>query len=86
MQLAARLRQRVSPAVGAVALRALVRREGIRPADRVALFAELASGFRELVPYPPEAVDALADEQYVRNVVDIVYRTRPGAAAPKAVR
>lgn len=86
-QLAARLRHKVSPAAGAVALRALVRREEIRPADRVALFSELASGFRELVPYPPEVADALADEQYVRNVVDIVYRTSPGAAAaPKGAR
>jgi uncharacterized RDD family membrane protein YckC len=79
--LAARLRQKVSPQAGAVALQALVRREELTPADRVALFAEIASGFRELVPYPAEVADPIADEQYVRNVVDVVYRTKAGATA-----
>lgn len=79
--LAARLRQKVSPRAGAVALQALVRRDELDPAARVSLFAELASGFRTLVPYPPEVADAIADEQYVRNVVDIVYRTKAGAAS-----
>lgn len=79
--LAARLRQKVSPRAGAVALQALVRRDELDPAARVALFAELAAGLRALVPYPPEVADPITDEQYVRNVVDIVYRTRPGAAS-----
>lgn len=84
--LAARLRQKVSPQAGAVALQALVRREQLEPAARVSLFAELASGFRALAPYPPEVADSLADEQYVRNVVDIVYRTKAGASSAKFSR
>ena len=27
---------------------------------------------------PPDATEGIADEQYVRNVVDIVFRTIPG--------
>ncbi len=84
--LAARLRQKVSPQAGAVALQALVRREELEPMARVALFADLASGFRALVHYPPEVADALTDEQYVRNIVDIVYRTTASATPARFSR
>ncbi|MEW6157526.1 MAG: RDD family protein [Verrucomicrobiota bacterium] len=77
--LEARLRQRVSPAEAAVALRALMRREEIEPDARVPLFADIAAHFREICPFPNEAADGLTDEQYVRNVVDILYRKRAAA-------
>jgi hypothetical protein len=73
--LAARLRQRVSPGEAAVALQALIRRDEFDPAARVELFGELAGHFRALVPFPAEATDGVADEQYLRNVVDVIYRT-----------
>ena len=75
--LEARLRQRISPAEAAIALQALVRRDLLEPAERVELFAELADYLRAKVPFPPEATEGVTDEQYVRNVVDVVYRTRP---------
>ena len=62
--LAARLRQRVSPGEAAVALQALMRRDEFDPVARVELFAELAAHFRALVPFPAEATDGIADEQY----------------------
>ncbi|PWU20620.1 MAG: RDD family protein [Verrucomicrobia bacterium] len=74
--LAARLRQRVSPAEAAVAAQALVRREQFDPIPRLDLFANLASHFREKVEFPAEASDGIADEQYIRNVVDVLYRTK----------
>jgi len=74
--LEARLRQRVSPAEAAVAMRALLRREGLDPRARVELFGELAGHFRAIVTFPPEAVEGMPDEQYVRNVVDVLYRAR----------
>ncbi|TAL01175.1 MAG: RDD family protein [Verrucomicrobia bacterium] len=79
--LAARLRQNVPPAEAAVALQALLRRDEFDPVDRVELFAELAAHFRAKVSFPPEATDGIADEQYLRNVVDIVYRARDGSRA-----
>lgn len=72
--LTARLRQRVSPAVAGVALETLLRRNELDPAARVRLFAELASYFQRLVPFPPEAIEQLSDEQYVRNAVLVLYR------------
>lgn len=74
--LAARLRQRVSPREAGIALEALLRRESFDPAARVALFAELADHFKSVVVFPPEIVETLTDEQYLRNVVDVLFRAR----------
>jgi uncharacterized RDD family membrane protein YckC len=73
--LEARLRQRVSPGEAALAVQALVRRDQLEPAARVDLFAQLAAHFRSKVVFPAEALDGITDEQYVRNVVDVLYRT-----------
>lgn len=80
--LEARLRQRVTPAEAAQALQALLRREDFDPAARIELFAELARHFQEKVAFPAEAVERMSDEQYVRNVVDVLYRTRKTARQP----
>jgi uncharacterized RDD family membrane protein YckC len=72
--LAARLRQKVSPELARIALDALLRRDRLEPAARLVLFADLAAQFRSLVPYPADLLEQLADEQYVRNVVEILYR------------
>ncbi len=72
--LTARLRQRTSPQSAAVALETLLRRDELEPQARLQLFASLAQNFRELVEFPPEAAEQLSDEQYVRNVVEILYR------------
>jgi uncharacterized RDD family membrane protein YckC len=74
--LEARLRQRVSPEEARLALHALVRRDELEPTARVQLFAELADHLKSLVTFPPEAIEAMPDEQYVRNAVDILFRTR----------
>lgn len=71
----ARLRQRVTPAEASTALQAIIRRDEMEPTARVQLFAELATHFQSKVDFPAEAVGGIADEQYVRNVVDVVFRT-----------
>lgn len=75
--LAARLRQSVSPAEAALILRALMGRAGLEDAARLELYGELAAHFRAKVAFPQEATDGLSDEQYLRNVAAIVFRTRP---------
>jgi uncharacterized RDD family membrane protein YckC len=70
--LAARLRQRVSPAEIATALQAIIRRNDFEPAARVNLFEQLAAHFRSKVNFPREATDGISDEQYLRNLVDVV--------------
>ncbi|HMC26474.1 MAG TPA: RDD family protein [Verrucomicrobiae bacterium] len=82
--LEARLRQRVTPAEAAIAMQAILRREELDPVSRVELFHDLAEHFRAKVEFPQDATGGISDEQYVRNVLDIVYRTRTGAAKMKA--
>ncbi len=72
--LEARLRQQVEPSEASLALQALLRRDDFEPAARVELFSELAAHFRKKVAFPAEATDGISDEQYVRNVVDALYR------------
>lgn len=74
--LAARLRQRTGPELAGVALEALLRRDELDDTARVELFRELAERLRKTVEFPAEAVEALSDEQYVRNAVEILYRSR----------
>jgi len=73
--LAARLRQRVTPAEAGIALQALVRRDEFDAVARLELFEQLASYFQKKVPFPEDAIDGVSSEQYIRNVVDVVYRT-----------
>ncbi|WP_225919715.1 RDD family protein [Actomonas aquatica] len=68
----ARLRQAVSAKEARVAWQALRRREQLEDRARLALFGELAAHFRAVTKFPPETVDGLSDEQFVRNVVDVL--------------
>ena len=83
--LEARLRQRVSPAEAAVLLQAILRRDEFDPAARVELFRELADYFRSRAEFPAEATDGIADEQYLRNIVDVLHRSRAGKTPEPAL-
>jgi len=72
--LEARLRQHISPQEAQIALQALVRRDEFEPQARVALFQKIVSHFKTIVTFPPETTDGISDEQYIRNVVDGLYR------------
>jgi uncharacterized RDD family membrane protein YckC len=76
--LEARLRQRVSPREAGLALQALLRRDQLDLQARVDLFEQMAAHFRSLVVFPAEACEGIAAEQYVRNVVDVLFRPRAG--------
>lgn len=72
--LEARLRQQVAPEEADLLVQALIRREALEAADRIALYGRLAAHFREKAAFPEEATLGLTDEQYLRNVVDSVFR------------
>ena len=71
-----RLRQRVNAEEAALAVQALMRREAFEPEARVNLFKEFADYFKSLVTFPEEATQGLTDEQYVRNVVESIFRSK----------
>lgn len=79
--LAGRLRQKTSPAEAALVLNALIRRDQLEAKARVELFGQIARHFRSLVEFPPDVVESVGDEQYLRNVVDLLYNPR-GTKAP----
>lgn len=72
--LCARLRQRTTPEVAAIALQAVLRRDRLDPEARVTLFREIAEQLRRHAAFPQEVTDTLSDERYVRNAVDVLYR------------
>lgn len=72
----ARLRQAVSPAEARAAWTALVRRDELDADARVRLFADLAAHFAAVGGVPAEAVEGVSQEQFIRNVVDVLYLTR----------
>lgn len=72
----ARLRQAVSPAQARAAWAALARRDQLDPQERVLLFAELAAHFRAVAAVPELVLDGVSDEQFVRNVVDVLFVSR----------
>ncbi len=72
----ARLRQRATPEEAALALSAVLRRESLEPGERLRVYGQLADHFRTLARFPDEVETALTDEQYVRNVVDSLFRKR----------
>jgi uncharacterized RDD family membrane protein YckC len=72
----ARLRQRISPQEAGLALQAILRREEIEPVARIELFKDIVSYFKTVVEFPQEAIESISDEQYLRNVVDVLYRTK----------
>ena len=75
-QLEARLRQKVSPVEARLALDALMRRNELDPDERLNVFHRIAEHFREAVEFPEEVVEGLSDEQYVRDVVETLYRKK----------
>jgi uncharacterized RDD family membrane protein YckC len=72
--LAARLRQKVPADVAHLCLEAIMRRDEIQPAARLALFREFAGYLKTLVSYPADIVEQLTDEQYVASAVDLLFR------------
>ena len=78
--LCARLRQRANPEEARIALQALTRRDEFDPSSRIDLFANLAVHFKLLAEFPLELVETMPDEQFIRNVVDLLFRTNEARA------
>ncbi|HTU44306.1 MAG TPA: RDD family protein [Bryobacteraceae bacterium] len=80
--LCARLRQRAPAQAGAIAIDTLMRRDRLDDRARVAIFDDLAAYFCTLVEFPAEDTEQISSEQYVRNVVEILFLSgkRPALA------
>ena len=74
--LAARMRQRVSVDEAGIVLQAILRRDRLEPVARIELFGQIVAHMKMIVEFPDEALEGLTDEQYVRNVVDLLFERR----------
>jgi hypothetical protein len=81
--LAARLRQKVGPELAGVALEAVIRRDELTPDARLEVFCDFGKYFKILVPYPADVTDQIPDEQYVRNVVELLFKRTPQTASTR---
>ncbi len=71
--IAARLQQKTTPEEAEVALKAILRRESLEPVERITLFKQIVDHFKTIVTFPQECTDGLSDEQYIRNIVNILF-------------
>jgi uncharacterized RDD family membrane protein YckC len=76
--LEARLRQTVTPEEAALLLDSLRRARILDNEAKIKIFDDLAAHLQRIVEFPPEATEMIGSEQYVRNVVDIIYRPPVG--------
>ncbi len=74
--LAARLRQRVNQNEKSVILEALMRRNHFEKTARIELFKDIVAHFQQIVSFPREVTENISDEQYVRNIVDILFPSK----------
>jgi uncharacterized RDD family membrane protein YckC len=72
--LEARLRQTVTPEEAALVLDSLRRARILDTEAKIKVFDDLAAYLQSIVEFPPEATQMIGSEQYVRNVVDVIYR------------
>lgn len=71
--LISRARQQIMPRESSMLLRALLRRERLLPESRIRLYEELTNYFKSIVNFP---VENISDEQYLRNLLGILYQRR----------
>lgn len=71
--LCARLRQNILPEEAGLALEALLRRETLAPQASLEIFDELALFFKSRCKFPEETLETLSSEQFVRNVVEVLF-------------
>jgi uncharacterized RDD family membrane protein YckC len=72
--IAAQLRKSISPAEARLALEAVIRRAELEPNSRLELYRDLAQHLRSIITFPEQTLEGMTDEQYVRNIVDLIYR------------
>jgi uncharacterized RDD family membrane protein YckC len=72
--LQARLRSQISQQEASLALSALLRRNKLEDESRLTVFQSLAEHFKTKTAFPPELIEGVSDEQFVRNIVSTIYQ------------
>ena len=70
----ARLRQLTAPQEALLLANSLLRREQLEPQARLKVFGALRKHFEQKAKYPEKLTIGMSDEQYIRDVADILFR------------
>ena len=76
--LVARLRQETDAREANIAMQALLRAPDLETKASWDLFEELSLHFQEKVKFPDDLIQDLSAEQFIRNIVDVLYSTKVG--------
>ncbi len=68
------LRQRVSPQEAEIGLRAILRRNELEDQARLTLFDSISEYYQSKVRFSDETLHGISSEQFVRNVVEVLYK------------
>ncbi len=72
--ISARLRQLTAPDEALLAANAILRRAQLEPDARLQLFKALRAYFERKARYPEDVTQGMSDEQYLRNIADILFQ------------
>jgi len=71
---AAKARAALPPEIADLLLKALLRRNSLKPECRTEIYSRIVQYLKGKVKFPQETTDGLSDERYLRNMVDILYK------------
>jgi len=71
--LISRARQQITPRESSMLLKALLRRNILQPESRIKVYGALTDYFKSIVNFP---VENISNEQYLRNLLAILYQRR----------
>ena len=74
--IAAKLRNNVPPEIAALVVKALIRRQTLKPEKRISIYASLVNVLKKYAKFPQETTDGLSDERFLRNIVEVLYAGR----------
>ena len=74
--IAAQLRNNVPPDISALVVKALMRRQTLKPEKRTSIYASLVNVLKTYAKFPQETTDGLSDERFLRNTVEVLYAGR----------
>lgn len=78
--LIAQLRNKVDNRLAYLSLDALLRRNEFSPQARILVFKELADLYKSLITIPSEELQNLSDEHFLRDIIEILFKSETASA------
>ena len=69
-----RLRNNLPSEAAQIGIDAILRCDDFTPENRLIVFNKIATFYQSVVPFPESITEVISDEQYVRNVIQLLYQ------------